>query len=224
MIGFESFAFLDVLGVTLQDGEERYRLGHSESDLGIKDNCVPWGWTGLVCIPDLPDADGACMARQERVGGQTVVTGTRDPRYANKIGSLPAGSRGFVTRGTARHLLNPERDQITSFAVQKSGGLSMMVDVDAEAETITLLNGNASIQIGDDSIALMINGGTTVLINGDGFFVNGNAATITTGAVYLGDLGGGTPPPGGPAPGPTSALVGIAGPTGAPSTKVFIAP
>lgn len=184
---WDNFETLDVLGIEIEDGEQRLKLGHAEKEIGVHAKAFPWGQTGVVAIPDPPDADGACVALCATDGAHASVWHTYDARYADKVGALPAGTRGFITRGEARMLLNPEREQVTSYTL--ANGKVMMVDLDGTTGALTIMVDDKVFQIDQatDSIKLVV-GSNFVEIGKNGINVSAGALNLV-GAVDLGGDG-----------------------------------
>ena len=180
--------FLDVVGIEIEQSEPRLRLGYAHFGRGVYGKAMVGGQTGVVAIPDPPDADGACSAVVTADGCNAHVWHTYDARYADRIGQLPAGSRGFVTRGEARLLLNPEREQVSTYTLHE--GNVMMVDVDGASGSLTLIVGDKVIQIAQstDSIKLMCGNSTWVELTKNGLNVSAPAINIV-GACDLGTDG-----------------------------------
>jgi len=211
----------DILGTKLENhGEYSCTLGELESGKGWAKGVPAGGFSGVVSIPDPPDETGACVANFIRDGNDTLIIGTRDLRYAERLGALPAGTRGFLTRGEARVLLNPETDSIFISTVNKKADLQQAIVLDATEGQTTHLCGNTAITQTDEEITFVVNGGASLRLSKDGVFITGNVFVCCTATAHIGDMGGGTPPPNTPVNG---AGMGTS-PAVAASTKVFLAP
>jgi hypothetical protein len=177
----------DVLDTEVEEGEYRLTLGHASAAQGIYSRGIPWSQTGLVCIPDPPTAEGNCMAVTVSDGVEAQVWFTRDNRYASKIGTLTAGARGFVTRGEARFLLNPEREQITQYTLTSDGKV-MMSDLDGSAGVITIMVDDLIVQIdkSTQSVKLMAGKSSSIEVKKDGINILTGTVNIMGGV----DLGG----------------------------------
>lgn len=209
----------DVLGVELEQGEYRLKLGRAADGEGIAGAVAAWGLTGVVAIPDPPTDGDACMAMFVREGDELVAFATRDNRYAAKIGSLAAGTRGFVTRGAVRMLLNPEKEAWTAYT-ENSEGKARMIDLRGSDDTITIV-GNGCMQVmGDHEITWIIDGGATMRLGRDGLFVTGPYCSLACSQGALGQLGPGIAP----IVGANSIVMGPTGLAGVGSTGWLVAP
>ena len=213
------FDVADVLGVELEAGEYRLKLGRAVDGLGIASAVPSWGQTGLVCIPDPPTSGDACMSFFVRDGDQLVSLATRDNRYADKIGSLTAGTRGFVTRSAVRMLLNPEHDSWTAYTEDPDGNANM-IDLRGEDGTMTFLGRGWTITGGDHEIVMAIDGGATLTLNQQGIFVTGSHCSLACPTGNLGSLGPGVPN----VVGVNSIVYGPTGMAGVGSTSWTVSP
>lgn len=163
MVNFwDWFEYLDVLDIDIQDGEPRLKLGRLAQEVGLHAAAVPWGQTGVVALPDPPDDAGACIALSVVDGRSAHVWHTYDARYASKIGQLPAGSRGFITRGEARFLLNPERDQISAYTLTSDGKV-MMSDLDGAGGVITIMVDDLIVSIDKNTSSIKLTAGSNFI-------------------------------------------------------------
>ena len=186
--------FLDVLDIEIVDGEARLKLGDALHGTGMYARGIPLGMTGVVAFPDPFDDTGACQAMSVTTGSENYIWQTWDPRYATKVGNLPAGSRGFVTRGEARFLLNPEKEQITSYTLNGPSRM-MMVDLDGSTGVLTIMVHDKMIQIDQDTDSIKILcGGTWIEVKKDVINMSAPAVNVVGGV----DLGGDGMTPGVP--------------------------
>ncbi|MCA9622202.1 MAG: hypothetical protein KC731_24430 [Myxococcales bacterium] len=186
--------FLDVLDIEIVDGEARLKLGDALHGTGMYARGIPLGMTGVVAFPDPFDSTGACQAMSVTTGSENYVWQTWDPRYATKVGNLPAGSRGFVTRGEARFLLNPEKEQISSYTLNGTDRM-MMVDLDGSTGVLTLMVHDKFVQIDQatDSIKILC-GSNWIELTKDVINMSAPAVNVVGGV----DLGGDGTVPGEP--------------------------
>ncbi len=209
----------DILASDTSNGEVRCKLGEATTGHGKSADVAMYCAHGFIGVPDEPDADGsACQAFYAQDGDEQKIVGTRDNRLAAQVGELKEGDRAIVSKGDARVLVKKAGASATLFTKNQKTGKSILIIADGEHGEAKIQNGNAFVLVKDDKIVLAVNGGGAITISKAGVQVTGGSFQATTGAVQLGDQGGGTPPP----PSPASA-VAVGPQPGAVSTKVFAA-
>jgi hypothetical protein len=211
----------DVLASDTANGEVRCKLGDAIAGRGYSADVPMYCSHGFVGVPDAPDTDGsACQAYYAQDGNEQKIVGTRDNRLTDKVGELEEGDRAIVNKGEARLLLKKKLDLAALLTTSKKTGNTMLIVVDGSAGEIQLVNGDTVIKQTEKEILFMVSGGGTLRVSADGVQIVGPSFQATTGAVQLGDMGGGIAPPPTPA---TACGIGPS-PITVPSTKVFIAP
>lgn len=210
----------DVVGVDIVDSEARLRLGDAVREEGWAKDVPMFGLAGFVSAPLPPENGESAQALYVRSGNRLRVIGTRDNRIATKAGSLQPGDSAIFCDNEARLLLKRDTDTISMYSVNQSTDQSMLAAVNGADGVISLVNGEAFIEIGADYIALGVKDGCTVKIGKDSVDVFGNAFQAATNQVFLAWQAPGTVMP---PPVPTNAVaVGVAGPVNLVSTKVFV--
>ena len=213
----------DILATEATDGEVRAQLGDAALGKGFAQEVAIYGVDGFVGRPNPPDAEGnAAQALYLQDGDDAQIIGTRDNRWADKVGTMDDGDRAIVSEGAARFFLRNERDAIVLYTEHGTEGKGMLLDIGGVEGEIKIINGAGPsfITIGPDSITMGVDGGGTLTIDKDGVRVTGASFQAVTTKVQLGDMGGtGTPPP----PLPVNACGIGASPAVAPSTSVFVA-
>ena len=209
----------DILATEATDGEVRAQLGDATLGKGFVQEAAIYGVDGFVGRPNPPDVEGnAAQALYLQDGDDTQILGTRDNRWADKVGTMEPGDRAIITDGEARVFVKQSRDAVVLYSVNQPEDKSMLLDIGGLEGEIKIVNGGAFITMTNDSIVLAVNGGGSLTIDADGVRVIGNSFQAVAMSVQLGDVGGGTPAPqtGGVLWGPTPGTI--------PSSKVFVAP
>jgi len=205
----------DILATEATDGEVRAQLGDAALGKGFVQEAAIYGVDGFVGRPNPPDDEGnAAQALYLQDGDDTQIIGTRDNRWADKVGTMEPGDRAIVSKGAARVFLKNERDAVVIYTEHGNQGIGMLIDVGGVEGEIKIVNGAGSfITMTGDSIVMAVDGGGSLTIDRDGVRVTGGSFQAVTGTVALGDQGGGLPPT-------VPVIVGPAAP-GAPSLKIF---
>lgn len=212
----------DVLGSDAETGEIRCKLGDSATAEGYSTGAAIYGPDGFIGRPNPPSVDGgACQALYVQDGDDHKIVGTRDNRWVDKVGTMDPGDRAIVTDAEARVFVRQGRSAVVLYTLNVPADKSMMIDLGGIEGQLTVMNGGAIMTMKDDEIVLAVNGGGAIRISADGVQITGACFQATTGAVQLGDLGGGIAPPQVPA---TSGVLWGPSPGTAPSSKVFVAP
>ena len=212
----------DVILSTVTNGDVRVNIGDSTTNAGVDASVPVFGTDGFVSRPNDADADGAATAIYGFFGDQKIVIGSRDRRYASKVGNLLPGDRAIVSKGNARFLLKNARDAVTLYTEAQSGGTSMLVSIDGQAGKVTAAHGLNKVEIGEKTIELSINGGPAIILDGNtnSITIRANTVNIDGGFVTLGLLPGGVRPT---VLNVQSVLYGVAGQVGVPSQTVLVA-
>jgi hypothetical protein len=209
----------DILASDTSNGEVRCKLGEATTGHGKSADVAMYCAHGFIGVPEAPDADGsACQAFYAQDGDEQKIVGTRDNRLAAQVGQLDPGDRAIISTGDARVLVKRKGSSATLLTKNAKTNKTMMVIADGEHGEAKIQNGGAFVLVKDDKIVLAVNGGGAITIGKAGVQVTGGSFQATTGAVQLGDQGGGIAPP----PSPASA-VAVGPQPGAVSTKVFAA-
>jgi len=211
----------DILATEATDGEVRAQLGDAALGKGFVQEAAIYGVDGFVGRPNPPDDEGnAAQALYLQDGDDTQIIGTRDNRWADKVGTMEPGDRAIITDGEARVFVKQSRDAVVLYSVNQPEDKSMLIDIGGLEGEIKIVNGGAFITMTNDSIVLAVNGGGSLTIDADGVRAIGNSFQAVAPVVQLGDVGGGTPAP----PTPANAVaVSAASPPNLVSTKVFAA-
>lgn len=191
----DSISMADIVATEVEDGVVRATLGDSTDGSGIDREVAQWGVDGFISRPCDPDQDGAAQALFVTDGQEKRIIGTRDYRYADKVGELGPGDRAIVSACDAQLVL------------KRSEG------------ALVLRAGDATVEIKPGSITLGIEGGGTLRIDAEGVHVSGTRFAANTTFGNLGVIGG--LPPVAPA---NSVVFGPSGQTGAPSATWTVAP
>lgn len=212
------FDTADVLSVDTSQGEVRLTVGDAVRGRGRYADLPQYGPDGFIGIPNVPSANGdAAQAFYAVDGYGRIVLGTRDNRFASKIGTGSPGDRMIVTDGEARFLIKQETDSVSIYTINQKTGQSMMVNLNGEDGVVTITNGGAITTMVDDEIVMAVDGGGAIRMYSGGVTIRGSAVHIAADKVFLGQLPNGGPPPISPL-----TAVGIgASPAVVPSTKVF---
>ena len=212
----------DILATEATDGEVRAQLGDAALGKGFAQEVAIYGVDGFVGRPNPPDAEGnAAQALYLQDGDDTQIIGTRDNRWADKVGTIEPGDRAIISSGEARFLLKNERDAIVLYTAD-STGKGLLLDMGGTEKEIKIVNaGKTFITMTQSSIVMGVDGGGSLTIDADGVRVTGASFQAVTGSVQLGDQGGGLPPP--PLPPALGVAYGVPGPIVTVSTKVFVA-
>jgi hypothetical protein len=211
----------DVVATEIRGGDVRMNIGDATTNAGVGASIPGFGVDGFIARPNDPDGDGAATVLYAQIGDQKVAIGTRDRRYADKVGELQSGDRAIVSKGSARFLLKNEKDRLVLYTETQSDGTSMMISASGESEEITLTVGLTGIKISADRIELFINGGPSfVLDKNTGAAITAPSINLDGGFVTIGLLPGGVRPV---APSVNSVLYGPLGQAGVASTTVLVA-
>ncbi len=219
------FHTADIVETDASTGEIRAKVGNAAIGQGYAQGLPLYTTDGFIGRPNQPSPDGgACQAFYIVDGDGSVIVGTRDNRFADKVGSLEPGDRAIVTDGEARVLVKREDDAVFVMTENKETGKTMMLEMNGAAGIVQLFNGNCWISMSGDTITLNAGGegGTTMLmLNAKGLHVFGANFFCGTGGGHFGYI---SPPANGapgvaPPQGSNSVLVGPTGQGGAPSSK-----
>ena len=220
----------DVIGTELIDGEIRVQIGDASRSLGYAAGLPMYGPDGFIGRPNQPDENGdSCQVKYIWDGDQKTVVGTRDNRYADKVGQLEPGDRAIVTDGEARILIKREDDAVFIIAKSQSTGKTMSFELNSTAGVVQIFNGNCWQKMTGDTISWGAGDGTnasTMILSAAGLQINGANFMCCTAGGHLGLF---VPPaanfPGAPPQAPAQSI--LFGPTvgsGAASGKWTVAP
>lgn len=216
----------DIVLSTITGGDVRVNLGNAATNAGVDANVAVFGTDGFIGRPNDADADGAATAFYVYSGDQKFVIGTRDRRYASKVGNLQPGDRAIVSKGNARLLLKNIRDAITLYTERQSDNpaqrISQLISNDGQTGKITLSVGLTKLEITENGISMSVNGGPAFTLDGTtkSASVRADTVNIDGGFVTLGLMPGGVRPI---VPTVQSVLYGPAGQVGVPSSTVLVA-
>ena len=213
------FRVSGILSSTVDDGEVRMQLGDPSDPSGGFDADAPvWAVDGFISRPNPPDDDGQCaLAYSVYQGNQNYVVSTKDNRYVDAVGELEPGDRAVITNADARWFLKQASSAIVSYTVNQKTDESMICDMNGADGEVRIFNGTVGILLrndGNDKSLILTTGDSTILIDADGVFINGNHFGCNTNGGNFGTLG--LVPPIPPA---FSVLVGPSGMASVPSTK-----
>ncbi len=200
----------DVLGTTADDGEIRAKVGYAVSAQGTYVNLPFYGPDGFISSPNQPSENGdACQALYIRDGDGRIIIGTRDNRYADKVGSFEPGDRGIVTDGEARILIKQATDSIFAMTVDQTVDRMMMFEMNGQDGALKLFCGNSWIELTDKTVTIGVDEGKAIFsMDKDGFQLRGSSFVCATSSGQLGLMAD----PAVSIPAPAFSIV--AGPTG----------
>lgn len=228
--GDEIFGTADIVETEIRDGEVRAKIGDAAKGLGYAAGLPMYGPDGFVGRPNQPDENGdACQALYIIDGEGKISVGTRDNRYADKVGELDPGDRAIVTSGEARFLIKRVDDAVFIISKNQSTGKTMIWEMNGSTGVMQTFNDRTWIEQTGSSITLGAGDGsatTTLLVNAAGVQINGANFLCATAGGHLGML---VPPAAGfPGASPiapaNSILSGPTGPAGVPSPSWTVSP
>jgi len=214
------FIHTDVVGVDIVDSEVRLRVGDATKEQGWSKDAAIYGLAGFVSVPLPPENGEAAQALCLDSGNSRRVIATRDNRLASKAGALKPGDAAIFCDNEARLLLKRDTDTISLYSKNANTDQSMLAAVNGQDGVISLVNGEAFLEIGADYVSMGVKDGCTIKIGKDSVDVFGNAFQAAVNLCLLGWQVPGLQM----APNvPTNAVaVGVAGPVNVVSTKVFV--
>lgn len=191
----------DILNASVEDGEVGYDLGDVRDDAGISVDSAPWGIDGFVSMPNLPTGTECARALYLVDGNEKVVIGTKDARWADKVGTLEPGDRAIVSKGEQRLLMKQGNESVVLYSKNQNKPTenSMMVSLCGKDGTVTIVNGGCLITMEDDGIMPSITltakglmGQSFIKITPTGIQLGGPFIMLAAPAGQIGQLAPGT--------------------------------
>lgn len=210
----------DIVGIDIDNSEQRLRLGDAVREEGWAKDVAVFGLAGFVSAPLPPENGEAAQALYINSGNRLRVIGTKDNRIAAKAGSLQPGDCAMFCDNEARILLKRDTDTVSMYSVNQATDQSMLAAVNGQDGVISLVNGEAFLEIGADYIAMGVKDGCTFKVGKDSVDVFGNAFQSLTNLVLLGAQAPGVMPTSTP---DNAVALTPGGPVNVVSTKVFAA-
>lgn len=184
----------DIVQSTAEGGEIRVTLGDSRADLGIAPNTPIWGGGGFISRPADPGEEGAAQGLYINDGNKRRIIAWRDNRFATKAGSLEPGASAIVCDRDARVMVKSTNNLVTLYSVNsQDGDSSMMVSVDGSTGEITIACGASFITMTKTSIALVVGGKTSLLLDEFGAYISGAECCLSAARGSIGLMPGGAP-------------------------------
>jgi len=212
----------DIITTDATGGEVRAQIGDAAKNVGYAQEVAIYGPDGFIGRPNDASGPDAARALYVQDGDENFIIGTRDNRFADKVGTMEPGDRAIVTDGEARVMIKQVRDAVVLYTVNQPEDKSMLIDLGGMEGEIKIINGGAVMTMTNDMITLATNsGGGTITIGPAGVTITGSAIQLVAPVVQLGDTGGGVVAPPSPA---TAVAYSAAGPANVVSAKVFVAP
>lgn len=208
----------DVLGSTAVAGEVRINLGSLETGAGIANTASMWLPWGFYSRPAPPTDGVAARAWWSHEGNQKRIVGFEDARIADeaKVGAIADGDVMLVTLGEARVMLKAADDTVTLYTVSQPDDKSMMVSLSGRTGKLLLQVAGAFVEVKEGKITLSVNGGGSIIIDGNGVRVTGATFDANTAGGRLGKVSCSTP-----VPNPALGIDAVAGPAAVPSATWF---
>jgi hypothetical protein len=224
------FQTADIIETDASTGEIRAKIGNSATGLGYMAELPMYGPDGFVGRPNQPSENGAsAQAFYIYDGDGAVIVGTRDNRYAEKVGEMAPGDRAIITDGEARVLIKREGDSVFIMTENQQTGKTMILEMNGADGVAQLFNGNCWFSMTGDTITLSAgdsSGSAMIMLNARGIhFMGANFFCGTAGGHF-----GYMVPPTATSPGVApqepaqSILFGPSGVAGAPSLSWTISP
>jgi len=224
------FATGDVLETEATDGEIRAKVGNAADGVGYFADAPFYSTDGFISRPNQPDANGdSCQALYIQDGNGRIILGTRDNRYADKVGTLDDGDRAIVTKGEARLLVKRATDAVVIMTKDKTTGKTMLQSLSGDAGEFQVFVGNCWLRITNDSISMSAGDGvksSLLMINANGIHMLGGSFNCGMAGGHFGYI---VPPIAGapgiqPPLGVNSVVIGPTGLAGVASTKWTFSP
>lgn len=169
---------------------------------------------GLTAMPAAPSEKGTAEALVARdvPGISGVVFACRDTRTANIVGQMEPGDTCLHSTGDqqAAMVMLKETKRIAAVITKTSGGKTMMVVLDGDAEEIQITSAGALFKIEKNGdISIVNGGGAGILLQGGNVHFLGNPVLGAGNPPLCFMLGPPTGSPGGPASAPLFPCMGV---------------
>lgn len=202
----------------------KLQLGDSTTGESDSDGAELWGQPGIVSAPAAPTSGNAsCQTVVLKRGDHDIVLALRDVRTAQMYGSLKAGETAvFATTGQARTLYK-NNGAIVHYTTSTNavGGSSMTCEFGPDGFHVVTPWGTLSLDSNGFSLT-MGQAGITLTPAGLAKMMGAQASVLGSVVACSGTLGTFLGPTASFVP-VQAALAGLAGPTGKPSSNVFLA-
>lgn len=210
----------DITAPFATNGEIRCNIGRLPSGQGISASCPVYGVWGIFSMPAEPTQGECAQAIYSKQQNWSAIFGIRDNRLRDRVGELTPGDVMVCTLGEARIIIKRQSDSVTIYtANQQDGDKSMMVHLNGASGEILLVNGGTKYSQTTSKFEMVVNGGGSLVIDGQGVRVGGPQFNADCGAGTFGLLPGGVRP----VVGVNSVLGGVSGFAGLPSSAWVVA-